>query len=247
MVELPRLELSDISDRTARAASDLVARGHGLADHLRSRVKGESRSFADREARDGHDHGGAAAALALMAASPTVRLLGAAAVGFAVGVALNPARKAAMQGVEAVAGDWMGVLKAEHRLVEALFAAALKTTPRQKARRGALFLKIKRALIKHALQEETVVYPALRESQADGMAKHLYADHADIKILLSQIEALPKSDPAWIERMRALQACVAHHVREEEDEVFPAFHDRLTPQQSTRLTLMLHREGMKLA
>ena len=119
--------------------------------------------------------------------------------------------------------------------------------PRWPARRGALFVKINYALTKHALQEETVIYPALRETQIDGMAKQLYSDHADIKIHLHELADMARNDPRFIERVRALQACVGHHVREEEDEIFPRFHGKMSPQQNAKLTLAVHREGLKLA
>lgn len=234
----------EIPQAWTRKASDLIARGGDLAagftGRAADRVKDEARSFAERE----QDHFDAVTAFVT---SPAAQMVGAAALGFMVGMAVNPARKAAVQGAEAVAGDWLAVLKAEHRMVEALFEVLLKTTARQKARRAALFAKIKRALTKHALQEEAVIYPALRESQVDGMAKHLYSDHADMKIFIRELEDMAKDDPSWVERVRAFQACVAHHVREEEDEVFPRFHDALPAQQNGRLTLLMHKEGLKLA
>jgi len=253
MVDLPKIELSkleipddwtrranDLAVRTQDMASELASKGQDLAGLWAGRVKDEARSFAKRE----EEH---IDALTALVNSPTAKLIGAAALGFVVGVAANSARKAAVQGAEAIAGDWMAVLKAEHRAVDTLFRTLLKTTARQKARRAALFAKIKGALAKHDLQEETVVYPALQETQADNMARRLYADHAEMKIFISEIDQLAKDNPLWIERVRAFHAFVAHHVREEEAEVFPRFHDQLSPQQNARLTLLLHREGVKLA
>lgn len=246
MADMPKLELGkfEIPHDWTRRTTELAARAQDLASelagHWAGRVKSEARSFADRE-EDRID------AVTAALTSPAARLIGAAALGFAVGVAAHSARKAAVQGTEAIGGDWLAVLKAEHRMAEALFDALLKTGARQKNRRAALFIKLKRALMKHALQEEAVVYPALRETHVDGMAKHLYADHAEIKILLSELDGLAKDDPSWIERVRALQACAAHHVREEETEVFPHFHGQLSPQQNRRLTLLMHKEGLKLA
>jgi hemerythrin superfamily protein len=253
MADMPKLELSrfeipeewtrrtsELASRAQDLAADLAAKGSDLAGHWTGRVKSEARSFAKREE-------GRIDALTTLLTSPTAQLIGAATLGFVIGVAANSARKAAIQGSEAIGGDWLAVLKAEHRMAEALFEALLKTSVRQKNRRTALFIKLKWALMKHALQEETVIYPGLRETHVDGMAKHLYADHADIKIYLSELDGLPKDDPLWIERVRALQACVAHHVREEETEVFPHFHGQLSPQQNRRLTALMHKEGLKLA
>jgi hemerythrin superfamily protein len=261
MVDFPKIERSgrDLADRWSRTGADLSAqgldigrrlgcdlagRGQDVAEALSRRVRDEARSFARQEEEWERGVRG-------FLASPAAQLAGAAVLGFVVGVAANGARKAAIQGAEAVAGDWMAVLKAEHRAVEGLFEAMLATSARQKTRRAALFAKINYALTKHALQEETVVYPALRETHLDGaagdLAKHLYSDHADIKIFLHELGAMAKDDPLWIERIRAFHACVSHHVREEEDEVFPRFHDLLSPQQNGKLTLLVHREGLKLA
>jgi hemerythrin superfamily protein len=242
MVDLPKLELSklDLPRQWERISADWAARGHDIADELAKRVKQESRSFACREQTLEHSARD-------WLASPAGRVAGAAVLGFVAGVAASGARKMAMQGSEALAGDWMAVLKAEHRLAEGLFEALLKTNARQKTRRAALFAKLSHALNKHALQEEMVVYPALKETHVDGMAKHLYADHADMKIMLHELAEMSKGDPAWIEKLGALQACVAHHVSEEETDVFPRFHGKLSPQQNTKLTLLMHREGLKLA
>ncbi len=218
----------------------LAERGEDIAQDLAKRVKQESRSFLQHERAFERD-------ARSWLASPAAQVAGAAVLGFVVGVAASGARKAAAQGAEVFAGDWLGVLKAEHRRVEGLFDALLKTTPRQKGRRAALFAQIDDALTKHALMEETVVYPALKETHTDGMAKHLYADHADIKILLHDLTEIDKADPAWLEKVRALEACVAHHVHEEEEDVYPRFHDQLSPQQNAKLTLQVHRQGLKLA
>jgi hemerythrin superfamily protein len=248
MADFPKLDLAehwerlsaDLGHHGRRLSRELAERGQDIAGQIGQRAAQESRSFSRREQA-------LEAGVKGWLASPAAQVAGAAVLGFVVGVAASGARKAAMPGAEVFAGDWLGVLKAEHRLVETLFDAMLKTTAKQKTRRAALFAKINYALNKHALMEETVVYPALKDTHTDGMAKHLYADHADIKILLHELAEMSKGDPAWIERVRALQTCVAHHVREEETDVFPRFHAQMSPQQNARLTLMVHREGLKLA
>jgi hemerythrin superfamily protein len=253
MADLPKFDIAklDLPGQWERVSADLAAqgrklsrdladRGQDIAEAVSKRFAEESRSFAKREQAFESDVRG-------WLSSPAARVAGAAVLGFVVGVAASGARKAASQGAEALAGDWLGVLKAEHRAVDSLIDTLLKTTAAQKHRRTALFAKINHALSKHAQMEETVVYPALRETHAEAMAKHLYADHADIKMLLHDLAEMSRADPAWIEKVRALQACVTHHVREEETEVFPQFHARMSPQQNARLTLMVHREGLKLA
>jgi len=218
-------------------ADTLSQRGHGYADGLRRTI----------------DHGGERARAGLhearsFAGSRAGLALGATAAGIFIGLLLNPARKVAWQGHEALAGDWVGVLTAEHRMVQAAFEVVLATDSSETAKRAALLKKINWALLKHGAQEETVVYPALRDAATEEeRAKHLYEDHADIKTWLYQLQKTPKDDPAWLETMGELRDLVEKHIREEEEEVFPEFHARLSRAENRRLTLNVHREGVRLA
>jgi hemerythrin superfamily protein len=169
-----------------------------------------------------------------------------AAIGFIAGLAFSPARKAALQGVEALAGDWYDVLKAEHEAVEALFELLLATSERQVARRQMLLTKIAYNLNKHGIQEENVVYPALHKVDADA-AHRLVADHGEIKNMLADLQyVIDKSDPAWLETARKLSDTVIAHAREEEDEIFPKLRD-LSPEDNDAITRRMHWEGIKVA
>ena len=173
-----------------------------------------------------------------------------AAVGFIAGMAAHTARKLAHQGAEVVAtggGDWLDVLKLEHRAVNTLFEQLLETDETQTKKRTALLLGIKQGLTKHALQEEDVVYPALREAGIETDTKELYAEHADIKTYLHELEQRPKDDPQWIERVRAFHSLIQHHVREEEEEIYPRFKGQLSLEADKKLTKRMHLEGLLLA
>lgn len=185
----------------------------------------------------GHGRGGAAFGA----------VAGAAAIGLVAGLAANFGRKAVMQGIEGLAGDWFDVLKAEHLLVAELFEKLEQTDETETKKRALIFAKIKHGLSKHAFQEENVVYPALRAADPDGAAKHLADDHFEIKSLLSEGERLPKNDPQFMSAMRRLKTVVEEHVREEEDEIYPAFRAKLSDDQDAELTARMHKEGLKLA
>lgn len=183
-----------------------------------------------------HSHSGAGAGVAVATA----------AVGFVAGLAASQARKAVAQAPALAAGDWTDALKAEHRLVEALFDKLLATDEVQVGKREGLLAKIAYALTKHAVEEENTVYPALRAVDPER-AKHLFEDHAEIKAHLYELRSGDAGTAAWMDRVRAFQACVQHHVREEEDEVFPHFQARMTDAENARLTRQLNWEGFKVA
>ena len=174
---------------------------------------------------------------------------GVAALGFVAGMFAVPARKLAHQGLETALSknDWFGILKLEHAAVNTLFEQLLQTDETQTKKRTALLLAIKQGLTKHALQEEDVVYPALREAGIEADTKELYAEHADIKTYLHELETKPKDDPHWLERVRSFHSLIQHHVRDEEDEIYPRFQSQLSEEQNSRLTKRMNVEGFLLA
>ena len=175
--------------------------------------------------------------------------LGAAALGFIAGaIAISPARKLAMQGTEAmIGGDWFDTLKAEHKVVEKLFDLLFQTDETDVKKRQGLLTKIAYNLNKHAVQEENVVYPALRRVD-EAQAKHLVSDHGDIKATLADLQYnLPKDSPQWIAAARALWSTIQQHVREEEDEIYPSMRERMSEEDNASLTKRMHWEGIKIA
>jgi|GEM_PF-1036000 len=240
----------DLREDVSRLADDLVKRARPFGRELAARARPYADSLSSRAddlVRRARHLPAPMQEERSFLGSPGARVAGAAALGALAGLAFGVVRKAAVQGTEAMAGDWLAVLKAEHQLVDKLFEALLATNERQKVRRTLLVSRIAHALSKHAYQEEMVVYPSLKEATGDGRAMHLYEDHARIKIFLHDLNEIAKDDPLWIERARAFHAFVADHVREEEDVIYPAFHGQLSPQQNRRLTISLHKEGVKLA
>lgn len=169
------------------------------------------------------------------------------AMGALAGLALSQSKKIAAQGPSVMAGDWLEALKLEHRMVEKLFEQLLDTDETQTTKRNALIGKIAYALTKHATQEENVIYPAMKDAQADGQADHLSHDHAEIKHFIYELKTMETSDPRWIVRAREFFECIQHHVREEEEEMFPAFASSLSEEENARLTKLMNWEGYKVA
>lgn len=172
------------------------------------------------------------------------KLWGALAAGVVVGFAANLGRKAAMQAVTGGAtGDWFEALKAEHKITMGIFDLIEATKDDQTARRMALLAKLKYSLGKHALEEEDVVYPALRDNAQKEVADKLNHDHGYIKTYLYDLLEMPKDSPAWMMKIRELRTLIEEHVREEEEEIYPPLHASMSTEQNARLTTLLNKEG----
>lgn len=78
-------------------------------------------------------------------------------------------------------------------------------------------------VMRHAVAEEMYVYPAIEEHVPNGAEKveHDKREHAEIVQVMKQMEDLDASDPAFMERVRQLEAQLRHHANDEESGQFP--------------------------
>lgn len=174
-------------------------------------------------------------------------VIGAALAGVAIGMAANFGRKALMQGMEAMAGDWDEILAAEHEMTLTIFDKMLATDQTQTFKRKMLLTKLTHALDKHAHQEEMVVYPALREAGIRVEADQLEVEHGEVKTFLYELQEMGADAPNWLETVREFRGLISRHAHMEEEEVFPAFKKDLDEQQDSRITSLVNRDGFWMA
>ena len=169
------------------------------------------------------------------------------AAGFGLGLLAAAGRKAAVQAITATAGDWFDGLKAEHKLAHAALEKLAQTTDADGAQRAPLVLALQHAIGKHNVQEEYVVYCALRMNGQTADANTLHAEHGDLKQALYELEQIGKTGGDFLAKVAETRAIFEAHVMEEENEVFPKLHAMLTPEQTKTLTSRMNREGFKVA
>lgn len=177
----------------------------------------------------------------------TGAMIASAAAGLAIGLMANLGRKAAVQAPTALAGQWDEALAAEHAAVMKLFDALQATGDRNTTRRAMLLMQLKHALAKHAIEEENVIYPALRDAGQAEQADHLNHDHGYVKQFLYDLENMPKDSPAFLNKVADFRTAVQQHASEEENTIFPALKARLSEEQNRTLTFAMNKEGFKLA
>lgn len=179
--------------------------------------------------------------------SGTTVALVAGAAGLAVGLAANVARKFAVQAPTMLAGEWDEALKAEHDLTLKVFDALEATTEANTTKRATLLMNLKHMLAKHALEEENVIYPALREVGEIEAADELNRDHGYVKQYLYELSEMPKDSPLWIGKLRKFRTDIEQHMREEETDLFPKLKGLVSDEKSKELTSLMNKEGLKLA
>jgi hypothetical protein len=160
-----------------------------------------------------------------------------------LGVVTLPSRRAMADG-----GDWLDSVHIAHRAVDAAFESLLAAgEPARRMRLRTALADMLTVHAVHAVQEESVLYPALAMAGLESEPQQLYADHAQIKVLLAELDVLPKDHPAWAARVLSLRAIVLRHAQEGESTIYPAFRAALSPDQNALVTARYRAEGEKFA
>src|SRR5690349_8664819 len=118
------------------------------------------------------------------------------------------------------------LLKRDHQQVDKLFKQFedIKEGAEDSAKEE-LVTQICDALTVHAAIEEAIFYPAAREAlqQEEGqdLLNESAVEHQTLKDIIGRLEMAPTSDPLYDAGVKVLSEYVKHHVREEENELFP--------------------------
>lgn len=119
--------------------------------------------------------------------------------------------------------DAMEMLKDDHRQVEALFKEYEQLADSDDvAAKEVVVTEICEMLTVHAQVEEEVFYPAARQVlDKQDIIDEAEDEHADAKQLIAELEEMSPDDEAYDTTVRSLSDAIAHHVEEEENNMFP--------------------------
>ena len=116
--------------------------------------------------------------------------------------------------------DALALLKEDHRKVEKLFKEF--ESAKGDGRKEKLARQICMELTVHTTIEEETFYPACDGKIEEDMLKEAYVEHDAAKLLIAEIEAgSGKTDDFFDAKVQVLGEQIDHHVKEEEDELFP--------------------------
>src|SRR3712207_6093968 len=128
--------------------------------------------------------------------------------------------------------DAITVLRDDHRRVEKLFKEFEKLHKKgdgDTKRKRELVGEVIAELAKHAVIEEQVFYPAVRESveEAEDVVLEGLEEHHIVKWTLSELEGMTGDEERFDAKVMVLMESVRHHVEEEEGEMFPKVREAI--------------------
>lgn len=142
--------------------------------------------------------------------------------------------------------DATTLLRKDHEAVSALFEQYEKA--RSSARKFDLVQQICEELTVHAQVEEEIFYPAVREAiKDDDLLDEAEVEHTTLKQLIAQVEGKDvESEPLFDAKITVLSEYVKHHVKEEQDEMFPKVKKSGLDLKSLGAELAARKEELKV-
>jgi hemerythrin-like domain-containing protein len=113
-----------------------------------------------------------------------------------------------------------------------LFAKLAETSDGAVKTREKLFAELKAELEQHTSLEEQHLFPMLRRNpETRGLVAGAIKDNKELRAKLAELDALPKADEAFPERLKELQKTFRQHARDEKTELLPAIQRALSEEQ----------------
>lgn len=122
-----------------------------------------------------------------------------------------------------VGEDAVALLRADHDRVEDLFASFDQIKHgRDYGEKARLVRELCELVKTHTLLEEEIFYPAVRAEIADDdLMNEAAVAHEGARRLATELETMDAADEMLNAKMHVLCAYLKHHVREEEQDMFP--------------------------
>lgn len=137
----------------------------------------------------------------------------------------TPATAKSPSPARSVSADAIALLKADHAEVKKCFEDYQKLVDAEAdgEERQPLAEQICMLLTVHAAIEEEIFYPAARELLGDDadLVDEADVEHASAKELIAQIQGMEPDDDHYDAKVKVLGEYIDHHVKEEQDEMFP--------------------------
>ncbi len=118
--------------------------------------------------------------------------------------------------------DAIALLKQDHKTVSALFDEFEKADDEEQS---TIAQRVCQLLTVHATIEEEILYPAAKQAFEDeedeDMVNEAEVEHGSAKELIAKIEGMTSDDEHFKATVKVLGEYIKHHVKEEENELFP--------------------------
>jgi hemerythrin superfamily protein len=120
-------------------------------------------------------------------------------------------------------GDLVTLLGHEHREIDDLLTLLRAVPPQDPQQRDDVVHRIMVLLVRHAVLEETFVYPAVRRYAPGGdvIAAQALAEHDEIQRTFEQLGGVEPHEARFDDLIEQAQRQLRDHTADEEERIFP--------------------------
>lgn len=130
--------------------------------------------------------------------------------------------------------DIRDLIRLDHNKTNTIFTEIGATDDPQKIQE--YFGQLYKDLTVHAIAEEQVVYPKVRDFYGNDNTQELYDEQAEMKRMLDEIKSMSPSAPEFKDKVKQLMDVVGDHIRQEESTMFAAIGNNLSEEQREQLS-----------
>jgi iron-sulfur cluster repair protein YtfE (RIC family) len=129
--------------------------------------------------------------------------------------------------------DIYQLLKKDHKEAKDLF----KKIQSGDGEKEAFFSKLRQELLVHMEGEEKLFYPVLKKNEETReKIEEGLEEHGEAKKIIKEIQSMRGGgDGQWDEKLDELKEAIEHHVKEEEEELFPLAKHVLSKEQVAQM------------
>lgn len=122
------------------------------------------------------------------------------------------------------------LLKRQHTKVKAIF----KKLEGGRANAAPLLEQLANDLAAHMAIEQDIFYPAIKSIDED-LVRESFEEHSLAELALKRLLACDPKDPSFAAHVTATKELIMHHVKEEEEDMFPKVEKKLKEEKLNEL------------
>ena len=128
--------------------------------------------------------------------------------------------------------DGLSLLKEDHDKAKEAIRKIEGTNDRATKEREELFQALVGDLAVHERIEEAIFYPALEDQpKTKDLILESYVEHDVVDTLTDEISTIEAGDEKWLPTFKVFKENLEHHIKEEEEELFPKVKDIFSREQ----------------
>jgi iron-sulfur cluster repair protein YtfE (RIC family) len=130
--------------------------------------------------------------------------------------------------------DIYDLLVNDHNKVKDLLTKIQSTDSEET--RQKLFSEVKQELEIHTTFEENIFYPQAREKTGmEEAIEEALDEHDEAKQLLEALADMEPTSEEWMATIDELSEALSHHIKEEEQELFPAARNKVDSTEADKM------------